>query len=87
MNPMLQKLQGLLGPQCRPDEGADGADLHRHDPGDDGAAAAAVPLDLLFTFNIAISADGADGGGHMLRPLDFAAFPTVLLSPRCCACR
>jgi flagellar biosynthesis protein FlhA len=36
-------------------------------------------LDLLFTFNIALSLVVMMVAAHMLRPLDFAAFPAVLL--------
>ncbi|MFN0186362.1 MAG: flagellar biosynthesis protein FlhA [Aquabacterium sp.] len=36
-------------------------------------------LDLLFTFNIALSLMVLLVAAHMIRPLDFAAFPTVLL--------
>ncbi|MGM9512668.1 flagellar biosynthesis protein FlhA [Roseateles sp. DB2] len=36
-------------------------------------------LDLLFTFNIAMAVMVMMVAAHMLKPLDFAAFPTVLL--------
>jgi flagellar biosynthesis protein FlhA len=36
-------------------------------------------LDLLFTFNIAMALMVVVVAAHMVRPLDFAAFPTVLL--------
>ncbi|OYU72612.1 MAG: hypothetical protein CFE45_39615, partial [Burkholderiales bacterium PBB5] len=36
-------------------------------------------LDLLFTFNIAMALMVVMVAAHMVRPLDFAAFPTVLL--------
>ena len=39
----------------------------------------AMALDLLFTFNIALALMVMMVAAHMLRPLDFAAFPTVLL--------
>jgi flagellar biosynthesis protein FlhA len=39
----------------------------------------AFALDLLFTFNIAIALMVVMISAHMVRPLDFAAFPTVLL--------
>ena len=38
-----------------------------------------MPLDLLFTFNIAMSLMVMMVAANMIRPLDFAAFPTVLL--------
>src|SRR5512134_894970 len=36
-------------------------------------------LDLLFTFNIAMALMVVMISAHMVKPLDFAAFPTVLL--------
>ncbi len=39
----------------------------------------AVALDLLFTFNIALALMVVMVAAHMVRPLDFAAFPAVLL--------
>lgn len=36
-------------------------------------------LDILFTFNIAIALMVMMVAAHMLKPLDFAAFPAVLL--------
>jgi flagellar biosynthesis protein FlhA len=36
-------------------------------------------LDLLFTFNIAMAVMVTMVAANMIRPLDFAAFPTVLL--------
>ena len=39
----------------------------------------AVVLDLLFTFNIAVALMVVMVAAQMVRPLDFAAFPTVLL--------
>ena len=36
-------------------------------------------LDLLFTFNIAMALMVVMVAAHMVRPLDFAAFPSVLL--------
>ncbi len=39
----------------------------------------ALALDLQFTFNIALALMVMLVASHMLRPLDFAAFPTVIL--------
>ena len=39
----------------------------------------AMALDILFTFNIALALMVMMVSAHMLKPLDFAAFPTVLL--------
>ncbi|MBI3348465.1 MAG: flagellar biosynthesis protein FlhA [Burkholderiales bacterium] len=79
MNPLIQKLQGLLGPRA----------------GIIAALGAPIAvllvlsmmvlplppfaLDLLFTFNIAMAVMVMMVAAHMVRPLDFAAFPTVLL--------
>lgn len=79
MNPLIQKLQGLLGPRA----------------GVIAALGAPIAvllvlsmmvlplppfvLDLLFTFNIAMAVMVMMVAAHMVRPLDFAAFPTVLL--------
>ncbi len=38
-----------------------------------------LALDLLFTFNIALALMVMLVASHMLRPLDFAAFPTIIL--------
>ncbi len=38
-----------------------------------------LALDLLFTFNIAMALMVMVVAAYMLRPLDFAAFPTVIL--------
>ena len=44
-------------------------------------------LDMLFTFNIALSIMVLLVGLSTKKALDFAAFPTVLLLSTCCACR
>ncbi|RTL24011.1 MAG: flagellar biosynthesis protein FlhA [Burkholderiales bacterium] len=79
MNNLVSKLQSLLGPRA-----AVIAAL--------GAPIAVLlvlsmmvlplppfVLDLLFTFNIAMAVMVMMVAAHMVRPLDFAAFPTVLL--------
>ncbi|WP_457423898.1 flagellar biosynthesis protein FlhA [Roseateles sp. P5_E7] len=79
MNPLIQKLQGMLGPRA----------------GIIAALGAPIAvllilsmmvlplppfvLDLLFTFNIAMAVMVMMVAAHMVRPLDFAAFPSVLL--------
>jgi len=79
MSPLIQRLQGLLGPRA----------------GIIAALGAPIAvllvlsmmvlplppfaLDLLFTFNIAMAVMVMMVAAHMIRPLDFAAFPTVLL--------
>ncbi len=79
MNELTQRLQSLLGPRA----------------GVIAALGAPVAvllvlsmmvlplppfvLDLLFTFNIAMAVMVMMVAAHMIRPLDFAAFPTVLL--------
>jgi flagellar biosynthesis protein FlhA len=79
MNPLIQRLQSLLGPRA----------------GIIAALGAPIAvllvlsmmvlplppfaLDLLFTFNIAMAVMVMMVAAHMVRPLDFAAFPTVLL--------
>lgn len=79
MNAMIARLQALLGPRAAV-VGALGAPI----------AVLMVlsmmvlplppfALDLLFTFNIAMAIMVMMVAAHMIRPLDFAAFPTVLL--------
>ena len=79
MSALIQKLQGMLGPRA----------------GIIAALGAPIAvllvlsmmvlplppfaLDLLFTFNIAMAVMVMMVAAHMVRPLDFAAFPTVLL--------
>lgn len=79
MNPLLARLQGLIGPYAPMAQSL-------------GAPIAVllvlammvlpmppVMLDLLFTFNIAMAVMVMMVAAQMLKPLDFAAFPTVLL--------
>ncbi len=79
MNPLLQRLQALLGPYSRmlASIGAPIAILLV-------LAMMVLPLppvalDFLFTFNIALALMVMMVAAQMIRPLDFAAFPTVLL--------
>jgi len=79
MNPLMQRLQAVLGPRAAVVQAL-------------GAPLAVMlvlsmmvlplppfALDLLFTFNIAMAIMVMMVASHMIRPLDFAAFPTVLL--------
>ncbi|WP_343623062.1 flagellar biosynthesis protein FlhA [Roseateles puraquae] len=79
MNPLIQKLQSLLGPRAGiiAALGAPIAVLMV-------LSMMVLPLppfalDLLFTFNIAMAVMVMMVAAHMVKPLDFAAFPTVLL--------
>ncbi len=79
MNPLIAKLQALLGPRAGVIAalGAPIAVLLV-------LAMMVLPLppfvlDLLFTFNIAMAVMVTMVAANMIRPLDFAAFPTVLL--------
>ncbi|MDM4764522.1 flagellar biosynthesis protein FlhA [Pelomonas sp. SE-A7] len=79
MNPLMQRLQALLGPRAAVLRalGAPIAVLLV-------LAMMVLPLppfalDLLFTFNIAMAVMVMMVASHMIKPLDFAAFPSVLL--------
>ncbi|MDT8999329.1 flagellar biosynthesis protein FlhA [Paucibacter sp. APW11] len=79
MNALIAQLQALLGPRAAV-VGALGAPLAIIMI----LSMMVLPLppfvlDLLFTFNIAMAIMVMMVAAHMLRPLDFAAFPTVLL--------
>src|SRR5574343_1713293 len=79
MNPLAQRLQAWLGPYAGVLQtmGAPIAVLLV-------LSMMVLPLpplvlDLLFTFNIAMALMVVMVASHMVKPLDFAAFPTVLL--------
>src|ERR1043166_3087149 len=79
MNPLIQRLQGLLGPRAGiiAALGAPIAVLMV-------LSMMVLPLppfalDLLFTFNIAMALMVMMVAAYMVRPLDFAAFPAVIL--------
>ncbi|MDI4633781.1 flagellar biosynthesis protein FlhA [Pelomonas sp. V22] len=79
MNPLMQRLQAVFGPRAGVLQ-ALGAPLAVMLV----LAMMVLPLppfalDLLFTFNIAMAVMVMMVASHMIRPLDFAAFPTVLL--------
>ena len=79
MNPLIARMQAVLGPRAGiiASLGAPVAVLLV-------LSMMVLPLppfalDLLFTFNIAMAVMVMMVATHMVRPLDFAAFPTVLL--------
>ncbi len=79
MNPMIKNLQALLGPYANFVKGAAAPALVIA-----VLAMMVLPLppgllDVFFTINIAIALMVMMVAAYMLRPLDFAAFPAVLL--------
>ncbi|WP_442952789.1 flagellar biosynthesis protein FlhA [Pelomonas sp. BJYL3] len=79
MNALMAQLQAMLGPRAQI-VGALGAPIAIIMI----LSMMVLPLppfvlDLLFTFNIAMAVMVMMVAAHMLKPLDFAAFPTVLL--------
>ena len=79
MNPMIKSLQALLGPYANFVKGAAAPALVIA-----VLAMMVLPLppgllDVFFTINIAIALMVMMVAAYMLRPLDFAAFPAVLL--------
>jgi flagellar biosynthesis protein FlhA len=79
MNPILARLQGLLGPNAVAIKALMAPAFIIM-----VLAMMVLPLppfalDLLFTFNIAMALMVMIVASYMLRPLDFAAFPTVIL--------
>ncbi len=79
MNPMIKNLQALLGPYATFVKGAAAPTLVIA-----VLAMMVLPLppallDVFFTINIAIALMVMMVAAYMLRPLDFAAFPAVLL--------
>ena len=78
MNEMLARLQSC---SARAPASWRRSVRHRRADGapDDGAALPPLALDLLFTFNIAMAVMVMMVAANMVRALDFAAFPVVLL--------
>jgi len=79
MNPMIKNLQALLGPYANFVKGAAAPTLVIA-----VLAMMVLPLppgllDVFFTINIAVALMVMMVAAYMLRPLDFAAFPAVLL--------
>ncbi len=79
MNPMLTQLQGWFGPHTRLVRSLAVPMLVLMVLVMMVLPLPAFLLDLLFTFNIAIALMVMMVSVYMLRPLDFAAFPTVIL--------
>ncbi|MEP6969865.1 MAG: flagellar biosynthesis protein FlhA [Betaproteobacteria bacterium] len=79
MNPMIKNLQAMLGPYANFAKGASAPALVIA-----VLAMMVLPLppgllDVFFTINIAVALMVMMVAAYMLRPLDFAAFPAVLL--------
>src|ERR1700752_2761619 len=79
MNPLLQKLQALLGPHARAIRGLAAPLVIVMILAMMVLPLPAFALDLLFTFNIAMALMVLMVAAYMVRPLDFAAFPAVIL--------
>src|ERR1700752_282898 len=79
MNPLLQKLQALLGPHARAIRGLAAPLVIVMILAMMVLPLPAFALDLLFTTNISIALMVMMVAAYMIRPLDFAAFPSVLL--------
>ena len=79
MNPLMQKLQGLLGPNARAVRSAMAPLVVVMILAMMVLPLPPFALDLLFTFNIAMALMVMMVAAYMLRPLDFAAFPSVIL--------
>jgi flagellar biosynthesis protein FlhA len=79
MNPLMQKLQGLLGPNAKAVRSAMAPLVVVMILAMMVLPLPPFALDLLFTFNIAMALMVMMVAAYMLRPLDFAAFPSVIL--------
>jgi flagellar biosynthesis protein FlhA len=79
MNPLLQKLQTMLGPNARAVRSAMAPLVVVMILAMMVLPLPPFALDLLFTFNIAMALMVMMVAAYMLRPLDFAAFPSVIL--------
>ena len=79
MNLMMQKLQSLLGPNARAVRSMMAPLVVVMILAMMVLPLPAFALDLLFTFNIAMALMVMMVAAYMLRPLDFAAFPSVIL--------
>ena len=79
MNPMLQQLQKLLGPNAVAIKALMAPMFIIMVLSMMVLPLPPFALDLLFTFNIAMALMVMIVASYMLRPLDFAAFPTVIL--------
>jgi flagellar biosynthesis protein FlhA len=79
MNPMLQQLQKVLGPNAVAVKALMAPMFIIMVLAMMVLPLPPLALDLLFTFNIAMALMVMIVASYMLRPLDFAAFPTVIL--------
>ncbi len=79
MNGLMQQLQGLLGPRADAIKALTAPLFIVMVLSMMVLPLPPLALDLLFTFNIALALMVMMVAAHMIRPLDFAAFPTVLL--------
>jgi flagellar biosynthesis protein FlhA len=79
MNPLLQKMQALLGPHAKAIRGLAAPLVIVMILAMMVLPLPAFALDLLFTFNIAMALMVLMVAAYMVKPLDFAAFPSVIL--------
>ena len=79
MNPLLQKLQALLGPNVKAIRALAAPLVIVMILAMMVLPLPAFALDLLFTFNIAMALMVLMVAAYMVKPLDFAAFPAVIL--------
>src|ERR1043165_9003711 len=79
MNPLMRKLQALLGPNVKGIRALAAPGVIMMILAMMVLPLPAFALDLLFTFNIAMALMVLMVAAYMVRPLDFAAFPAVIL--------
>jgi flagellar biosynthesis protein FlhA len=79
MNPLLKQLQGLLGPNAKAVRSAMAPLVVVMILAMMVLPLPPFALDLLFTFNIAMALMVMMVAAYMIKPLDFAAFPSVIL--------
>ena len=79
MNPLLRKLQALLGPNMKTIRALAAPLVIVMILAMMVLPLPAFALDLLFTFNIAMALMVVMVAAYMIKPLDFAAFPAVIL--------
>ncbi|HKX41020.1 MAG TPA: flagellar biosynthesis protein FlhA [Burkholderiaceae bacterium] len=79
MNPLMRKLQALLGPNVKAIRALAAPVVIVMILAMMVLPLPAFALDLLFTFNIAMALMVLMVAAYMVRPLDFAAFPAVIL--------
>lgn len=79
MNPLLQKLQALLGPNVKAIRALAAPLVIVMILAMMVLPLPAFALDMLFTFNIAMALMVLMVAAYMVKPLDFAAFPSVIL--------